>query len=363
MAKDAPKVSVVVCCYNGGDYLPRCLDALLAQTFGEIEIICINDASTDNTAEVLSQYAKKDMRIVVKNNEQNRGLASSRNVGIETAKSELIMFCDADDWYEPTTCEQMYKAMAKSGADMAVCEIAVTYEAHQERQFDDSNYYTLKFSGLQKINDDIVENTDVSSDNKIFRKTILNQYQIRFPDGLRYEDFYFFGAYTAVAKTIYYVNEQLYNYVRHEDSIMANTWSKKVAKDTAIDHLYVGFRLYDFLVKHDLLKIYNQRFWKLFSFCCIFAVSECKTSERRKQTRQEALEFIQEHRDSFDKIEPALQERIMEINAIGLKRISPAKIKRKAMRLFPVYNLQTKNIERLRSLQKEVRRTAERIGD
>lgn len=353
MAKNKPKVSVIVCCYNGADALPRALKSLKGQTLKDIEIICVNDGSTDDTDKVMKKFAKGDDRVTVVENAKNVGLASSRNAGIKVAKSDLLMFCDADDYYEPTMCEEMYGAMQKTQADLAVCEIGVVYEAHQERQFDDANYYALKFTGLNRTSDDVVLNTDVSADNKIFKKSILDEYEIRFPDGLRYEDFYFYSAYAAVAQNIYFVNQQLYNYVRHEGSIMADTWSKRVAKDTAIDHLHIGFLLYEFLQKHNLLEKLNERYWRQLLTCNLFALSESKTRERRHQVRVEANAFIQDHQESFDKLPPALRNQITETNAEGLKRITPDKIKRKLIRFFPVYNLQTKNIERLRALKEK----------
>lgn len=91
--------------------------------------------------------------------------------GIKNARADFVMFCDADDYYDESMCEEMYKAVAYSSRiDMGISEINVIYEAHREMKYSDDNYYSLKYTGIQKINDDLILNTDLSPTNKIFKK-------------------------------------------------------------------------------------------------------------------------------------------------------------------------------------------------
>ena len=97
-------ISVIIPCYNVENYVARCLDSVINQTYNNLEIICVNDGSTDNTLAILKDYAKKDSRIKIID-KKNGGLSSARNAGIEVASYEYVVFLDSDDWIEPNTYE------------------------------------------------------------------------------------------------------------------------------------------------------------------------------------------------------------------------------------------------------------------
>lgn len=351
MAKiNKPDISIIVSCYKGGNSLPTCLDALLSQSLENIEVICINDGSPDNTADILKEYANKDKRIIVITNEQNLGVSKSRNRGISLSRADYIMFCDADDYYDTSMCEDMLEAIQDSKADIAISEIRVIYEAHRELKYSDDNYYSLKFSGLEEINENIILNTDLSPTNKIFQKVILNKYNIRFPEGLYYEDAYFCSAYLCCSDNIYYLNEKLYNYIRHNESTMSDTFSSKTDKDLAIDHLYIAFELFDFLKENNLLQKYNNLFWQLFYSFELFALNNSKTRRRISEVKREALSFISSNKKSFDGAQLFVRENILGANTGGLK-INKVKAKKTLIRIMPTYRLQVSNIQRLRSLK------------
>lgn len=356
-----PDVSIIVSCYKGGDSLPICLDALLSQSLKNIEIICVDDGSPDNTSSVLKDYAARDSRIIPVTNKQNLGVSKSRNKGISLAKADYIMFCDADDFYEPSMCEEMLEAIQNSEADIAISEIHVIYEAHHDLKYSDDNYYSLKFSGLENIDENIVLNTDLSPTNKIFRKSIIEKYSIRFPEGLYYEDAYFCSAYLCCSNNIYYLNERLYNYIRHDKSTMSNTFSNETEKDPAIDHLYIAFKLFDFLKKNDLLKKYNNLFWQLFYSFELFALNNSKTRKRVNEIKKAALDFISRNNKYFDNAPLFVREDILGANSRGLK-INKVKIKKTLIRIMPTYRLQVSNVQRLRALKNNTAQLSKRIG-
>ena len=353
-------ISVIVSCYKGGKDLPVCLDSLINQSLKDIEIICIDDCSPDNTAEVLKEYSKKDSRITIVTNKKNLGVSASRNKGINLAKSKYVMFCDSDDYYEPETCEHMLDAIEQNKADVAINEIRVIYEAHEEMRFSDSNYYSLKYSGLEYINDELILNTDLSPTNKIFKKEILDKYNIRFPEGLYFEDAFFCSAYFCCCKNAFYLNEQLYNYIRHEKSTMSNTWSSNKTKDPAIDHLYIAFRLFDFLSKHKLLDKYNELYWRLFLAFEYFALSNSKTRSRRKQVRAEASAFIEEHPASFNKLFEDYKKEILSANSSDFN-LAKIKAKKILIRFLPTYKFQVFNCNRLKRLKHSTSQLSERL--
>lgn len=96
-----PKISILVAVYNSSAYLPQCLDSLLGQTLHDIEVLCVDDASTDNSLAILRQYAERDTRVKVFALDKNHGIAFARNVALSNASGEFICFVDSDDWLAP----------------------------------------------------------------------------------------------------------------------------------------------------------------------------------------------------------------------------------------------------------------------
>jgi glycosyltransferase involved in cell wall biosynthesis len=117
------KVSVLVPVYNVERFLPRCLDSLLAQTLREIEIVCVNDASPDNSAAILRDYAARDSRVRIITKTKNEGLMMARKTGYLAARGEFLCFCDSDDYMAPNSLELLYKAASNEHTDIAVGEM------------------------------------------------------------------------------------------------------------------------------------------------------------------------------------------------------------------------------------------------
>ena len=117
---DNPLISVIVPAYNAEQYIRDCLDSIINQTYQNLEIICINDGSQDNTAEILNEYDKADSRFIVIHR-QNKGLVSARKEGVKIARGEYICYVDADDWIDP----EMYMIMYNEGMELDVDIVAV----------------------------------------------------------------------------------------------------------------------------------------------------------------------------------------------------------------------------------------------
>ncbi len=114
MNTNNPFFSVIIPVYNVGKYLEECLESLLNQTLENIEIICINDGSTDNSLSILYEYRKKDKRVIVVN-KSNGGVSSARNIGLRIARGEYIVFVDADDIAEKRLCERVWEEEKNTG--------------------------------------------------------------------------------------------------------------------------------------------------------------------------------------------------------------------------------------------------------
>ena len=122
--KDVPGISLVVPVYNVQEYLPECLDSLLGQSFAAIEIILVDDGSTDASAEICDRYAARDGRIRVVH-QQNAGVSRARNVGIRLARGKYLGFVDGDDWVDRDYCKRLYETLIDYRADISICSYYV----------------------------------------------------------------------------------------------------------------------------------------------------------------------------------------------------------------------------------------------
>lgn len=174
------KVSIIIPVYNVDEYLPECLDSVINQTLKDIEIICINDGSTDNSPAILNSYAQKDNRIVTINKE-NEGVSKARNYGLNAAQGEYIMFLDADDYYTLDACEKAYNAVKLNNTDIGVFGFAKLNNNKIE-----TSWHSKEITKICKENYKI----DLYSFqgmiwHKIFRKSFLDEYNIRFLTDLK----------------------------------------------------------------------------------------------------------------------------------------------------------------------------------
>ena len=211
------KISVIIPVYNVENYLKECLDSVTSQTLEDMEIICIDDGSTDNSSDILKEYSKKDNRIKIITKE-NGGQATARNLGIKEAQGEYIAFVDSDDFIEPTMFEKLYTKAKDNNLDLAMCKIA-TYNNQTEEIKDNVWYYMLGvFRDFEK---DIFTHKDtkeftckiaVTPYNKIYKTNLLKDNDILFPEGLIFEDEKFFFDVYLRAKKASIVNEFLYYY-------------------------------------------------------------------------------------------------------------------------------------------------------
>lgn len=125
------KVTVLMAVYNAADYLPQTLDSLLAQTLKDIQVVCIDDASTDGSPQILADYARRDSRIEVITLTENQGQAQARNEGLKRAKGDCVCMLDADDWFEPDALERAVDAMADD-TDAVLFDVSLDYADHAE---------------------------------------------------------------------------------------------------------------------------------------------------------------------------------------------------------------------------------------
>jgi glycosyltransferase involved in cell wall biosynthesis len=210
-----PSISIIVPIYNGAQHLDMCLNSLITQTLEEIEILCIDDGSEDNTPKILQAYAEKDSRIKVFM-QKNAGTGIARNTGIKHAEGNFIMFCDCDDFYARQMCEKMYDAMQESGADIAKCNITTITS---KREIKETDNWLLKKIGLQPFTKELKGRLGRGIWDKIFKKSIIKQEQLFFPPTKYAEDIAFLVQYVSVASSCYILSDHLYFYENYPDSV------------------------------------------------------------------------------------------------------------------------------------------------
>lgn len=206
---ETPLISVIVPIYNVAPYLRKCLDSLKGQTLKKIEVICIDDGSTDESGEIAEEYST-DPRFRVIHTE-NRGLSAARNRGIDEARADWIMFVDSDDWVEPGFCEIPYKAAVENGADLVIFGLKIVEKGHIR---DDLKPVLLD----GEINEFLAhEHGETVAWNKLYKAQLFED--IRYPENRVYEDIAITHKIVHKANKRIYCNEFLYDYVIRKSSI------------------------------------------------------------------------------------------------------------------------------------------------
>lgn len=184
----SPKVSLCVAAYNIEEYIEKCLQSLVEQTLREIEIIVVNDGSTDDTLEKIQSLAQQDARIRIIN-QQNQGIINVRRVGFEVATGEYIQFVDGDDWLDPSACEPLYQQAKKEQADVLLFHYQEAFA--QENGSDDFNMFkqlTDTQKGLDSDAHPFIASTHgelgVSLCTKLIRRQFLVEKNLEFPKNI-----------------------------------------------------------------------------------------------------------------------------------------------------------------------------------
>ena len=223
------KVSVIVPVYNTEKYLRCCLNSIITQTLQDIEIVCVNDGSTDSSLKILQEYAAKDKRIKIINQE-NKGLSAARNAGLKVATADYISFIDSDDFVHLTFLERLYNAIQDTNCDIAGCDFA---KIRGKREVLPSK------KGVEKIYEpalNVLLNRKnfihFNVWNKLYKRELIRG--IPFIEGMYYEDWVFNTCVFAGAKSFVWISAPLYGYRISENSIMRSSYSLKKMNDYVI---------------------------------------------------------------------------------------------------------------------------------
>lgn len=219
LTKEEHTVSVIIPIYNAEKYLKCCLDSVITQSYPYLEIICVNDGSTDKSAEIIQEYAQKDNRIVVIT-QPNRGLSAARNAGLDKSSGNYIMFVDADDFIEVTMVEVLLENLLTYNSDFAIESVWVYDEKNQSKAETNDAYFTLSwlnpsFNKRAFSHKELIKELffmPVMAWSKIYDARFLKGSGVRFPEGLTYEDNPFFYELFFKAQRVSVDRRKLYNY-------------------------------------------------------------------------------------------------------------------------------------------------------
>ncbi|MDD6777121.1 MAG: glycosyltransferase [Methanobacteriaceae archaeon] len=221
-------VSVIIPIFNVENYLKKCLKSIINQTLKDIEIICINDGSSDSSLNILNDFASSDERIIVLS-QKNHGPAKSRNEGLKIAKGKYIFFVDSDDYIQDYTLEKLYENAKNNDSDIVMFkmsefiredELLQTNRFNLDEVFEDTDFnnFTFTYKDIKPY----VLNNSFSACSKFYKKSFLDSYDdFTFPENLIFEDVPFHVKSLIRSSKISFVSDYLYNYrVSNSNSIM-----------------------------------------------------------------------------------------------------------------------------------------------
>ena len=202
-----PELTVVVIAYNNELYIEEALESLDEQTYKDMEVVVVNDSSTDNTGKIIDKFVENRPNFKAIHLSQNSGGCSvPRNTGIDNSSGKYLMFLDGDDWYAKDACEQMVAAIKRTDSDFVAAQAirTNTYEI----------WYHSRIYSRERININVREFTELLFDsisvNKIYKRSFLEKHKLRFPEGIHYEDVVFTGKAYFLADSISIIPKPIY---------------------------------------------------------------------------------------------------------------------------------------------------------
>ncbi len=241
-------ISIIIPIYNTEKYLTNCLQSVINQSYKNLEIILINDGSTDNSLRICNEYKKMDKRIIVIN-KKHTGVSDSRNIGIDKAKGEYIGFVDSDDYIDKDMFKNLIIGIEKYKADISMCDLEET------RNLYNNNNYKIKYIKYTKKQalEELLYDKNIGNymTVKLFKKILFKD--ITFPIGRLYEDISTAYKLFIKAKLIVYIPLPMYHYYQREESIVNH-----ITRESIKEYLNSVFERY-YILKHNYeeLNLYN----------------------------------------------------------------------------------------------------------
>lgn len=296
------KISIILPVYNVERYLSQCMDSIFEQTLPNIELIAVNDGSTDQSLKILEKYQESYPDRVKIYSISNSGVSHARNYGIDRAGGEFILFVDSDDFLEPDMCEKLYNKAKKDGNDIVICGRYNVYEKEHLGQYKKETAGTMLINSNFKLSDSKFELAHISPFpwDKLFKRELLSG--IYFPENLRFEDLVFSYETACKAEYIGVVEEPLYNYRRTRQGGFLNSFTEQTLDITRSFDL-----MFDYMKKnghwetfHDELEYICTRHL-LFRYGSLFKRENKGKLKLKKQVIRETQDFLDENLPNWRK--------------------------------------------------------------
>lgn len=242
------KISIIVPIYNVEQYLKKCIESIINQTYKNIEIILINDGSKDNSGKIADEYSKNDDRIIVMHKE-NGGLSDARNCALDIATGDYITFVDSDDYIDIKFCKILHDVIVSKNADMVICEMQHVYKDEDELQNSDK-INIEEYSGDEAIIK-YSDTDNVVACAKLYKSELFCN--LRYELGKIHEDEFMFHKIFYKCKKIIHIDSKLYAYRQRENSITKAAYSIK-----RLDALYALEDRLQFSIDNKLTDLYNK---------------------------------------------------------------------------------------------------------
>ena len=319
------KVSIIVPIYNGEKFLKECLSTIINQTYSNIEIICLNDGSTDNTDSIIRMFKDKDKRIIYIN-KKNTGVSNTRNLGIKKASGKYLMFIDIDDIIENNTIEKLINIGDKEESDIVVCTNNLINKKGKERKLNISSIYSEK-DNIKNIEGEktfeYLQDLGVGNQiwNKLIKKDLLIKNNIRFSEKMTYdEDMFFNWKCILYAEKVNLLCEPLYKY--------RLTMNSAIMKyhEGLIDKYEIAFNEIKTIMiqKQYSCEYINNIIEKIYMKKVQIAIAMVEKSKKKIKEKYKEINYILEHckkiekKNSSNLIENMYYKGINEKNAILL---------------------------------------------
>lgn len=285
--KSLPVISVIIPIYNVEKYLKKCIDSIVYQTYEKLEIILVDDGSTDSSGEICNEYEKKDNRIIVFHKE-NGGLADARNYGIKRANGEYITFVDSDDFVEKNYVEELYRLIDAYKTKIAIGTMTII--SNKNRNDMGKGYIEKVFSTEECLLYMLQEKGfTVSANAKIYLKDLFND--VEYPKGRLYEDNG--TTYKLILKCdrIAYSCKSIYNYCLRDDSIISQKFTMK-----KMDYIYLtDIECENIVNKYpDLLEATEGR-KAVARFSVLRQMLNSKLSKEEKEEQRQVIKYLKQH--------------------------------------------------------------------
>ena len=255
-----PKISVIIPTYNVEKYLHECMDSVIYQTLKDIEIICIDDGSTDSSGVILDEYAGKDKRIKVVHKE-NQGYGKAVNVGIDMAQGEYIGIVEPDDYIADYMMQSLYEAAQQYGTDIVKGDYIEFYgQGHVNEKYVRVSQYDDLYGKPFKVREHLeIFKSEVSNWSGIYKKTFLDKYNIRHQEtpGASYQDAGFYFLCHAYADTMYLIQKPVYYY--RQDNANSSVASKGKIYCVCDEYEYIKSKLVETQDMSELAEPYQYK--------------------------------------------------------------------------------------------------------